>query len=100
FIESHITTQLALGIAVHAYIDHGSPWRHEITSEHLGSAHGRDDDVSLPAKSWQVRRFRVSQRHRGVLRQEQGCHRLTNQIATTNDDRPIACTLKPLYSKQ
>ena len=89
---AHDAPQLRrVGHAVDAHVDHHRPLPDVVGRQEPRLADRRHDNVRLPADRRQVPRPGVAQDHRGVLLQQEGRHRLADDVAAAHHRGGLPC---------
>jgi len=82
----HVAAQLAVGIAVNAYINHHRAGLDHVARNHARLAGGDDQHIGAAGLRRQIAGFGVAQRHRRTRLQEQHRHGFADDVARADDD--------------
>ena len=88
----NVAAKLAVFVTVHTDVDNNGTLFNHIGGDKFCTSDGGNKYVSLTAELFKILRFGVADGHGGVSVKHQHCHRLADDIASTDDNTVLADT--------
>ena len=90
----HVATQFALGVAVHAHVDHHRAGFDHVGGQDIDLADGSHNHVGLQGHGLEVFGAAVANGDRGIFLQQHQRHGFAHNVAATNDHGVFAFEVK------